>query len=150
MYRMPRDPVRYAVCCSSRIDRFAPECIVFGGPLIKLALTLGKPAMQIGDNLVGMANVLSGVLLVCGPHRTVIPSANHTLIRARLHEVLSPERISNPRIESAPFWGTGGLCNSTPSSCPATARCSTRCTPSSASPTSRRAGAGRCVCSIRN
>jgi hypothetical protein len=62
MFRMPGDPVRYAVCCSSRIDRFAPECIVFGGPLIKLGLTLGKLALQIGDNLVGMANVLSGVL----------------------------------------------------------------------------------------
>jgi hypothetical protein len=54
MYRMPRDPVRYPVCCSSRIDRFAPECIVFGGPLIKLGLTLGKLALQIGDDLVGI------------------------------------------------------------------------------------------------
>jgi len=36
----------------SRIVRFAPECIVFGGPLIKLGLTLGKLALQIGDNLV--------------------------------------------------------------------------------------------------
>ena len=54
MYRMPRDPVRYAVCCSSRIDRFAPECTVFGGPLIKLGLTLGKLALQISDNLVGI------------------------------------------------------------------------------------------------
>jgi hypothetical protein len=86
MYRMPRDPVRCAVCCPSRIDRFAPECIVFGGPRIKLGLKLAKPALQIGDNLVGKANVLSGVLVICGPHRTVIPSANHTLIRTRLHE----------------------------------------------------------------
>jgi hypothetical protein len=72
MLRMPRDPVRYAVCCSSRIDRFAPECIVFGGPLIKLGLTLGKLALQIGDNLVGMANLLSASCSFVEPHRTVI------------------------------------------------------------------------------
>ena len=76
----------------SRIDRFAPECIEFGGPLIKLGLTLASWRCRSAITWSGSANVLSGVPLICGPHRTVIPSANHTLIRARLHEVLSPER----------------------------------------------------------
>ena len=34
-------------------DRFAPQCIMFGGPLIQLGLTFGELALQICDNLVG-------------------------------------------------------------------------------------------------
>ena len=37
-----------------RIDKLALERIAFGGPLVKLGFALGKLALEIGDNLVGV------------------------------------------------------------------------------------------------
>ena len=77
-------------------DRFAPQCIMFGGPLIQLGLTLGDLALQICDNLVGIGYPALRRPAHFRTRSERHPKCNRTLIRVRLHGVLSP----NPRIEN--------------------------------------------------